>query len=114
MSIAYCLVAFSSIKPAMQAGYCSAILESNRGPRGAPEALHLFKENVRLPGFEPGLRAWEAHVITAGPQPRQGLDSRLFLCHFLLPIFKCISFSLSYSGIQGKVDMLHGPNMGIE
>jgi hypothetical protein len=28
-------------------------------------------KNVRLPGFEPGLRAWEAHVITAGPQPRQ-------------------------------------------
>ena len=55
----------------------------------------LSKENVRLPGFEPGLRAWEAHVITAGPQPRQGLDSWPFLCHFLLPIFKCISFSFS-------------------
>ena len=56
-------------------------------------SLHPIKENVRLPGFEPGLRAWEAHVITAGPQPRQGLDSRLLLCHFLLTIFKCISFS---------------------
>lgn len=24
---------------------------------------------MRLPGFEPGLQAWEAYVITAGPQP---------------------------------------------
>ena len=26
-------------------------------------------ENVRLPGIEPGLEAWEAPVIAAGPQP---------------------------------------------
>ena len=32
------------------------------------------KENVRLPGFEPGLQAWEAYVITAGPQPLYALD----------------------------------------
>jgi hypothetical protein len=24
---------------------------------------------MRLPGFEPGLQAWEAYVITTGPQP---------------------------------------------
>ena len=27
------------------------------------------QQQVRLPGFEPGLQAWEAYVITAGPQP---------------------------------------------
>jgi hypothetical protein len=32
-----------------------------------------LRQNVRLPGFEPGLRAWEAHVITAGPQPLHAL-----------------------------------------
>ena len=26
-------------------------------------------KNVRLPGIEPGLEAWEAPVIAAGPQP---------------------------------------------
>ena len=37
-----------------------------------------LRQNVRLPGFEPGLRAWEAHVITAGPQP---LYSLYAMCH---------------------------------
>ena len=58
-------------------------------------ARHDIKENVRLPGFEPGLRAWEAHVITAGPQPLSSLDLRHLFCHFLLPIFKCFSFGFS-------------------
>jgi hypothetical protein len=26
-------------------------------------------QKMRLPGIEPGLQAWEARVITAGPQP---------------------------------------------
>jgi hypothetical protein len=34
---------------------------------------------VRLPGFEPGLQAWEAYVITAGPQPLYALD--IIMCH---------------------------------
>ena len=29
-------------------------------------------KNVRLPGIEPGLEAWEAPVIAAGPQPHFG------------------------------------------
>ena len=38
------------------------------------ESYNKNQHQVRLPGFEPGLQAWEAYVITAGPQPLYAFD----------------------------------------
>ena len=50
----------------------------------------LYIEVVRLPGFEPGLRAWEARVLTARLQPRRqkrkGGGSNLRACRYIVPL----------------------------
>jgi hypothetical protein len=52
---------------------------------------------VRLPGFEPGLQAWEAYVITTGPQPLhdneilmylQAVDSDSCVFQYSLPLMR--------------------------
>ena len=45
-------------------------------------SLATIREMMRLPGIEPGLQAWEAHVLTPGPQPlsplREGLAHKVY------------------------------------
>jgi hypothetical protein len=52
---------------------------------------------VRLPGFEPGLQAWEAYVITTGPQPLYVLD-----------------FHIEYLKVIGSIAVPGGKNLKIK
>ena len=51
------------------------------------------QKDLRLPGFEPGLQAWEAYVITAGPQPLYALFFPMPFAQSSLPsVLKVILF----------------------
>ena len=52
---------------------------------------------MRLPGFEPGLQAWEAYVITTGPQPLYVLD-----------------FHFEYLKVIGSIAVPGGKNLKIK